>query len=100
MINVEALNMKDIKGHNAKTAANSSVAVFEELIEPHQKRVYNYLLRVCGNEFEASRLAQDIFVKAYGMLLSGKDAAGIPAFIYKAAAEIGRQAVCRSEMIS
>ena len=92
--------MNVIERQNVKTAANSSVTAFEELVEPHQKRIYNYLLKVCGNEFDASRMAQDIFVKAYEMLLSGKDAAGIPAFIYRAAARIGSQAVCRSELIS
>lgn len=92
--------MKFIKGQNAKIAADSSVTAFEELVEPHQKRIYNYMLRLCGNEFEASRMTQDIFVKAYEMLLSGGDAAAIPVYIYRTAAEIGRQAVCRSEMIS
>jgi len=92
--------MKVIERQNVKIAGNSSITAFEELIEPHQKRIYNYMLKVCGSEFEASQQTQDIFVKAYEMLLSGEDAAGIPAFIYKAAAEIGRQTVCRSELIS
>ncbi|HEX2944764.1 MAG TPA: sigma factor [Clostridia bacterium] len=92
--------MKVIKGQNVKAHSESSLTAFEELIEPHQKRIYNYLFRVCGNEFEASQLTQDIFVKAYEKMLSGEDTAGIPAFIYSAAAKIGRQAVCRSEMIS
>jgi DNA-directed RNA polymerase specialized sigma24 family protein len=92
--------MKVIEGQNVKTAGNSTVTAFEELIGPYQKKIYNYLLRVCGNELEASRQTQDIFVKAYEMLLSGMDAASIPVFIYRTAAEIGRQVVCRSEMIS
>lgn len=92
--------MKVIEGQNVKRAGNSTIAAFEELIDPHQKRIYNYLLRMCGNEFDASRQTQDVFVKAYEMLLSGMDSASIPAFIYRTAAEIGRQAVCRSEMIS
>ncbi len=91
--------MKVIERQNVKTAEMSSVTAFEELIEPHQKRIFNYLLRVCGSEFEASQQTQDILVKAYEILLSGEDATGIPTFIYRAAAEIGRQAVCSSEII-
>jgi RNA polymerase sigma-70 factor (ECF subfamily) len=38
---------------------------FEELVNTHQKRVYNICLRLCGNPDDAFDLSQEVFLKAW-----------------------------------
>ncbi|MDD5011647.1 MAG: sigma-70 family RNA polymerase sigma factor [Phycisphaerae bacterium] len=45
-------------------ARAGNMASVEKLILKYQDRVYNTILKICGNEADAAELAQDAFVKA------------------------------------
>lgn len=92
--------MSDKERQLLKSAQNGCVAAFEELIEPHQKKIYNLMFKTCCNEFEASQLAQEIFTRVFRTLVLGKYDGNFTLSIYKAAGEISRQAACKSKMIS
>lgn len=82
------------------TAQKGCVAAFEELTTPYRVRVYNLMLKNCADEFEASLLSQDVFVRVFKALLSGYVNGGLAYIIYRTAEEVSRQAVCKSKMIS
>jgi RNA polymerase sigma-70 factor (ECF subfamily) len=46
-------------------AAAGSVDAFNLLVSRHEKRVFNYLLRIVGQREDALDLTQDVFLKAY-----------------------------------
>ncbi len=46
-------------------AAGGSVDAFNLLVSRHEKRVFNYLLRIVGQREDALDLTQDVFLKAY-----------------------------------
>lgn len=83
-----------------KSARKGCVAAFEELIRPHQNRVFNFLLMASGNEFEANLLTQDVFVKVFESLTSDEIDDNYTAAIYRTAGEISRQTVRISKKIS
>lgn len=83
-----------------ESARNGCVAAFEELIEPHRNRIYSLMINTCGSEFEASLLTQEVFVRVFRSLAPGKDEVSLAFAIYSTAAEISRQAACKSKMIS
>lgn len=83
-----------------ESARNGCVAAFEELIEPHQNRIYSLMLNTCGNEFEASLLAQEVFVRVFSSLAPGKDEVSLVYTIYSTAVEVSSQAACKSKIIS
>lgn len=82
------------------TARKGGIEAFEELTEPHQSIVYNFLLNECGNEFEASQLAQEVFVRIFSLLTKKADIDNFYACIYRTAAEVGRKAARESKQIS
>lgn len=92
--------MSDKEKQLEKMAQNGCVTAFEQLIEPYRKRVFNLMLRTCKNEFEASRLAQEVFVRTFTSAIQGNLEGGFAASIYRTAEEIFRQASCNSKMIS
>ncbi len=82
------------------SAQKGCVAAFEELTAPYWTRVYNLMLKNCADEFEASLLSQDVFVRVFEVLLSGCINGGLAWNIYRTAEEVSRQAACKSKMIS
>lgn len=83
-----------------KLARDGSVAAFEELIQPHQNRIYSLMFKTCSNEFEASQLAQEVFIRVFCSVALWKDYVSLTLNIYKIAEEIRKQATCKSKMIS
>lgn len=83
-----------------ESAQKGCVAAFEELTAPYRTRVYNLMLKNCVNEFEASLLSQDVFVRVFEALLSGYINGGLAYNIYRTAEKVSRQAACKSKMIS
>lgn len=81
-------------------AQKGCVAAFEELTAPFQTKVYNLMLKICVDEFEASLLSQDVFVRVFEALLSGYINGSLAYNIYRIAEEVGRQAACKSKLIS
>lgn len=82
------------------SAQRGCVAAFEELTNPFRVRVYNLMLKTCGDEFEASLLSQDVFVRVFEALVTGNFNGGLAYNIYRIAGEISNQAACKTKMIS
>jgi hypothetical protein len=91
--------MKNHERQLLESAAKGSVAAFEEIIEPYRKKVYNFMLKSCGDELEAYKLTLEVFVKVFEMLMSG-NGCNVPFMVYKAAGELGRQAESIAKKIS
>ncbi len=53
-----------------KLANNGDVSAFENLILPHEKKVYNIALGICKNEQDAYDISQEVFLKVYKNLSS------------------------------
>ncbi len=53
-----------------RAAVAGDAEAFETLIEPLQRPLYGYALRLCGNVHLAEDLSQDTFIKAYRSLSS------------------------------
>ena len=65
-----------------KAKAGDSAA-FEQLVLLHQKVVYNYCLRMCGNREDALDLSQDAFLKAYKSLAFFKGESSFSTWMYR-----------------
>lgn len=91
--------MDDREKRLLKASRNGCVASFEELIKPHQTRVYNMMLKACSNEFEASQLAQEVFIRVFDSVIK-KDCISFTIEIYKTAGEICRSIAGNTAMIS
>ena len=92
--------MSDKEKRLMKLARNGSVAAFEELIQPHQNKIYTLMLKTCCNEFEASQLTQEVFVRVFSSIAFFKDNISLILNIYRIAGEISQNTICRSKMIS
>ena len=92
--------MNDKERQLLKSAQNGCVTAFEQLIEPFRIRVFNLMLKSCENRFEASQLAQEVFVRIFSAIMQGNLKDNFAVCIYKTADEISRQNVCKSKMIS
>lgn len=82
------------------SARKGDVAAFEELIAPFRTGVYNLMWKTCNDEFEASMLAQDVFVRVFEALISGDFGGGLSYHVYRTAGEVSRIAARNSKMIS
>ena len=56
---------------------------FEQLVVAHQKRVYNYCLRMTGNPEDALDLSQEAFLRAYRALNSFKRESSFSTWLYR-----------------
>lgn len=92
--------MSDNERQLLESAKKGCVAAFEELTEPYRIRIFNLMIKTCGDKFEASQLSQDVFVRVYEALLSGEFSEGLPYQIYRAAGEISHRATFKSKLIS
>lgn len=68
-----------------KLAKRGDISAFEELISTHEKMVFNYCYRMCGNLHDAEDLAQEIFLKAYRGLGRFQGNSQFSTWIYKIA---------------
>ncbi|NLV35968.1 MAG: hypothetical protein GXY17_04745 [Clostridiaceae bacterium] len=89
--------MNDYERELIKSARNGNVAAYEELIKPHQSRIYSFMFSKCGNEFEASQLTQEVFVKVFESLVSKRVSSSLICYIYRCANEISQQTGCISK---
>lgn len=83
--------MNDYERQLKKAAAKGSVDAYEELIRPHRGRVYALMLSSCENEFQASQLTQEVFVKVFESLLSQRNDYSLVCDIYRTAEKVSRQ---------
>src|SRR5436190_2298237 len=56
---------------------------FDELVERHQRQVYQLCFRFAGNHEDASDLAQDVFVRAYRGLKGFKGQSWLGTWLYR-----------------
>jgi hypothetical protein len=89
--------MNDYERQLNKSARCGSVEAYEELIRPHRGRIYSLMLSEFGNEFQASQLTQEVFIKVFESLLSHANRGSLVCEIYKTADKIIRQNSCISE---
>jgi len=92
--------MNDRERRLMKSARNGRVAAYEELIQPHQKKIYNLMLKTCCNEFEASQLTQEVFVRVFSSIKHWTEDISLTLNIYKIAGEISQKAICKAKLIS
>ncbi len=92
--------MSDHERQLLNSACNGGVAAFEELTASHQSIVYNFMLRECGNEFEACQLTQDVFVKVFELLTTDTITDNLFTCIYRTASEVSRHTASVSQKIS
>jgi RNA polymerase sigma-70 factor (ECF subfamily) len=57
-------------GELIEESKRGNTAAFEVLFNKYQKRVYNVIYRMVGNEQDAADLTQDVFVRVYNSLHS------------------------------
>jgi len=57
--------LDDLELHLVKKSIDGDVDAFQQLIEKHQKKVFNIAYRMMGNEEDAKDMAQEALVKAY-----------------------------------
>ncbi len=92
--------MSDHEQQLLKIAKDGGIEAFEELTDPHQAIVYNFLLSECGSEFVAGQLTQQVFVEIFTLLTKKADIDNLYTCIYRTAIEVGRRAARESKKIS
>jgi len=75
--------MSDNEKILVEKAKSGDIDAFEELIEGHQKKVFNIALRMIGDYDEASELAQEAFLRAFKSIKSFKGDSLFSTWIYK-----------------
>ena len=61
---------------------------FDEIVERHQRQVYQLCYRFVGNHEDASDLAQDVFIRAYRGLHSFKGQSAFSTWLYRIAVNV------------
>ena len=72
-------------------AKNGDSEAFEKLVLLHQKVVYNYCLRMCGNREDALDLSQEAFLKAYKSLAFFKGESSFSTWMSSLSASAGSE---------
>jgi RNA polymerase sigma-70 factor (ECF subfamily) len=68
---------------------------FEQLIEPHVGRLYNYLARMVGDPSDAEDLTQDVILRAHRAIGSFRGGATFQTWLYRIATNIAVDALRR-----
>lgn len=66
-----------------KRSKKGDMAAFEELITPHQQRIYNLAYRMVGNPHDASDIAQEAIIKIYRGLGGFRGEAAFSTWVYR-----------------
>jgi RNA polymerase sigma-70 factor (ECF subfamily) len=69
-------------------ARAGDVAAFEELVQPHMPRMYNYIARMTGDPAEAEDLTQDAVLRAHKAIGSFRGGATFQTWLYRIATNI------------
>ena len=70
------------------TCRSGELEAFGELVRLYQDRVYNSLLRMCGNAHDAEELSQEAFVKAFESLHGFRADSGFYTWIFRIAVNL------------
>jgi RNA polymerase sigma-70 factor (ECF subfamily) len=76
-------------------ARAGDVEAFEQLIEPHVGRLYNYVARMVGDPFDAEDLTQDAVLRAHRAIGSFRGGATFQTWLYRIATNIAVDALRR-----
>ena len=66
-----------------RAAAGGDDAAFAELVRMYENKAFHLALRMCGNEEDASDVAQDAFLAAWKGLPSFRGEAGFSTWLYR-----------------
>ena len=69
----------------ALRASKGNVEAYNVLVSRWEKKIYNYLLRLCRNSEDAMDLSQEVFLKAYQNLKRLDDPARFGPWLYRIA---------------
>lgn len=83
-----------------REAQNGSRAAFELLIEAHQQRIYNYVLRIMGSAEDAHDFTQDTFLKAYVALPKARGEMNFAPWLYRIATNVCRDELRRRKIVN
>ena len=64
-------------------AKAGDVEAFEQLIEAYQKKVYNLVLRMTGNQDDAADLAQEAFISVFRSISGFKEQSSFSTWVYR-----------------
>lgn len=81
-------------------ASKGNIEAFEQLIGPYQRKVYNIFLQACGDEEDASLLAQEAFLRVFRCLGDIRGEKLLSTCIYKATRDVCVEVVGRVRKIS
>ncbi|HDR00338.1 MAG TPA: RNA polymerase sigma factor [candidate division WOR-3 bacterium] len=71
-----------------RAAQAGGLSAFEELVRRHQRPLFGYLYRMCGNPAEAEELAQQAFVRAWGGIGRFRGEASFKTWLYRIATNL------------
>jgi RNA polymerase sigma-70 factor (ECF subfamily) len=62
--------------------------VFDEIVQQHKNRIYNYVCRMTHDSPEAEDITQEVFIKAYMSLGSFRHDAAVDTWLYRIATNL------------
>lgn len=71
-----------------KRTKNGDIRAFEKLFLSYQKRVYNLVYRMIGNEADAADLTQETFIRAYQNMASLRNAEAFATWLFRIAVNL------------
>jgi RNA polymerase sigma-70 factor (ECF subfamily) len=72
----------------ARSARDGDLAAFEELVRRHQRGLFGYLFRMCGNAADAEEMAQQALVNAWGGLRNFRGDSSFKTWLYRIATNL------------
>jgi len=85
--------------HYARLSRRGDARAFGELVRRHQKRIYNHLLRMVGNQDEAAELAQEVFLRAYRSMPTYRPETPFGAWVLRLAANAAVDLLRRRKVV-
>ncbi|MCX7785323.1 MAG: sigma-70 family RNA polymerase sigma factor [candidate division WOR-3 bacterium] len=71
-----------------KRAQQGNTSAFEELVRRYERKVYNLVYRMLGNEEDAKDALQDTFIRAYRFIKKFKGKSSFYTWLYRIAANV------------
>lgn len=71
-----------------KKVQTGDYAAFEELVQRHEKKIYNLTYRIMGNREDASDILQETFLQAFRKLDTFRGESGFSTWIYRIAVNL------------
>lgn len=81
---------RDADAHLVSAAAGGDADAFERLVQRHQYRIYNFVLRMTGSREDAAEVTQDVFVAAFRRLQTFRGKSKFSTWLGAIAANLSR----------